>query len=187
MVAAAHRADDRCPARNDQRLSEGRGHRGAGPWTPPRITSETGHFHRRGVHRLWWSKSGHFRGGVHRLGSGESGHQGGGVHRLGSASAPGSCAECERVRAVSRADHRGARARPQRHGDLAGPRRRPWLHRSVCERAALCPDAPRDVLAGGARRDHDRAGRGSARSITAMARWSAIRRRASTGARGSSS
>jgi transposase len=54
MVAAAHRADDRCPARNDQRLSQGRRHRGAGPWTP-RITSETGHFHRRGVHRLWWS------------------------------------------------------------------------------------------------------------------------------------
>jgi hypothetical protein len=58
MVAASHRADDGCPARNHQRLSQGRGHRGAGPWAAPRVTSETGHFHRLGVHRLWWRKSG---------------------------------------------------------------------------------------------------------------------------------
>ena len=51
--------------------------------------------------------------------------------------AAGSCAECERVRAVSRADRRGARARPQRDGDLAGPRRRPRLRRAVCECPAL--------------------------------------------------
>ena len=118
------------------------GHRRAGPRPSERIKTKTGNFP-RGVHRLWPVKSGHFRGGVHRLGRGKTGHQGGGVHRLGSGPAPGSRAECERVRAVSRADHRGARARPQRHGDLAGPRRRPRLHRAVCERAALRPDAPR--------------------------------------------
>ena len=187
MVAAAHRADDRCPARNDQRLSEGRGHRGAGPRTPPRITSETGHFHRLGVHRLWWRKSGHFRGGVDRLGSGESGHQGGGVHRLGSGPASGSRAECERVRAVSRADRRGAPPRPQRHGDLAGPRRRSRLHRAVCERAPLCRDAPRDVVAGGARRDHDRTGRGSPGRLRRGPDGPSSRTRASIGARASSS
>jgi transposase len=35
MVAAAHRAGDRRPARNDQRLSEGRWDRGAGPRASP--------------------------------------------------------------------------------------------------------------------------------------------------------
>jgi hypothetical protein len=114
-------------------------------------------------------QSGHFRGGVHRLGAGESGHQGGGVHRLDTASASESCAECERVRAVSRADRRGARPGSQRHGHLAGPRRRSRLHRSVCERAPLCRDAPRDVVGGGARRDHDRSWRGSPGRLR---RWS---------------
>src|SRR5688572_466698 len=41
--------------------------------------------------------------------------KGGGVHRLRFDRAPGSRAERERVRAVSRGDHRGASARPQRH------------------------------------------------------------------------
>ena len=54
-----------------------------------------------------------------------------------SARRPGARAERERVRAVSRADRRGARPRPQRDGDLAGPRRRPRLHRALRERPAL--------------------------------------------------
>ncbi len=119
-----------------------------------------------------------------RRGTGESGHQGGSVHRLGAASTSGPCAERERVRAVSSADRRGARSGPERHGHLAGPRRRSWLHRSVCERAPLCRDAPRDVVAGGARRDHDRTGRGRPGRLR---RGSAIPTRASTGARASSS
>ena len=98
----------------------------------------------------------------------KTGHQGGGVHRLGSGPTPGSRAECERVRAVSRADHRGAPTRPQRDGDLAGPRRRPWLHRPLCERAPLRPDAQRHVLAGGARRHHHGARR---RRPSRLRRW----------------
>ena len=152
MVAAALRADDGRPARNDQRLSQGRGHRRARSRTPPGITGETGHFHGVGVHRLWSSKSGHFRGGVDGRWSGESGHQGGGVHRLAFGPAPGSRAECERVRAVSRADAealgrgRNAMAIWQ---DLVG---RSWLHRGVRERAPLRAriDAP-DVESSGGR------------------------------------
>jgi hypothetical protein len=74
------------------------------------------------------SKPGHFRGGVHRLGATTSGHQDGAVHGLGRGPTSGPCAERERVRTVSRADQRNARARAQRDGDLAGPRGRPRLH-----------------------------------------------------------
>ena len=56
----------------------------------------------------------------------------------------GASPECERLRAVSRADCRGRRPRPQRGRDLSGPRRRSRLHRPVRQRQALRREAPRD-------------------------------------------
>ena len=53
--------------------------------------------------------------GLGDRGAGESGHQGGGVPRLDTDSASESCAECERVRAVSRADRRGDQERCVSH------------------------------------------------------------------------
>src|SRR5688500_11600983 len=50
---------------------------------------------------------------------------------------PGPWAECERVRAVPRADRRGAGAWPQRHGDLAGPGRWPRFSGSLRQRAPI--------------------------------------------------
>ena len=79
--------------------------------------------------------------GVDRLGVGVDGKTGQwGVDRLGTAAvAPAARSQSagEHVRALPRADHGGARARPQRHGDLAGPRRSPRLSRRLRERPAL--------------------------------------------------
>ena len=64
-----------------------------------------------------------------------------------------SASACEPYRELHR---RGAPARAQRDGDLAGPRRRPWLHRPVRERPALRADAARQLVARGARRHRHR-------------------------------
>jgi hypothetical protein len=63
-----------------------------------------------------------------------------GRHRAGGA---GPKRAGERVRAVPRADRRGARPGSKRDGDLAGPVRAAWLPLRICERASLRADAAR--------------------------------------------
>ena len=98
------------------------------------------------------------------------------------------CAERQRLRAVSRADCRGAGARTQRGRDLARPGRRPRLLRAVRE----CPSLRRDTAR--QRRPPRRASSSrprpakKARSTTARrADGPRPRARGSTDARGSSS
>ena len=170
LAGAADRGGDRRGPRDDSRLPAGRRDPGARPRAARRTGGKTGHF-RRGVHRLLAVKSRHFVGGVHRLGE------------------PGADARAERecLRALSRAHRRGARARAQRGGDLAGPGRRPRLRRAVCERPSLRREAARRGARRGARRHHDRARRRSPGRLRRGARWCATGARASTAARGSSS
>ncbi len=69
MVAAAHRAGDRRPSRDGQRLPEGGRDRGARRGGRPRVVAaKTGH-HAGGVHRPGPAKPAIPRGGVHRLGA----------------------------------------------------------------------------------------------------------------------
>ena len=104
------------------------------------------------------------------------------------ARAPGACAERERLRAVSRADCRGAGAWAQRRRDLARPGRRPRLLRAVRE----CPPLRRDTARHARRPRRASSSRPrpakKARSTTARRPdGPRPRARASTGARGSSS
>ena len=71
-------------------------------------------------------------------------------------SSPERGAERECLRAVSRADCRGPGSWPERHGDLAGPRRRSRLRRAVRECSPVRRDAARRRTGRGAGRDHDR-------------------------------
>ena len=82
-------------------------------------------------------------GGVHRLRSAKPATTGGGVHRLGADRRAPVERRGRAPASLSRADRRGARPRPQRDGDLAGPGRRPRLHRAVRQRPALRRDAAR--------------------------------------------
>jgi hypothetical protein len=159
LDALAHPGDDWRAAGNDQRLPESRWHRGTQSWAPERIKTKTGNFAAGGVHRLRALKTGHFRDGVDRLEASKTGHQGDGVDRPARAHASGPCADCERVRAVPRANCRGARAWPQRHGDLAGPRRSTRLPRAVRQRAPFCRRPARQPHAGSPRGDYHRARR----------------------------
>ncbi len=92
------------PARNHQRLSQGRAS-WCRPRTPPRLTGETGHFRRLGVHRRWWGKSGHFRRAGSRCRGGEKQPPG---RRCPPTRGRFRVRPVRRVRALSRADRRGA-------------------------------------------------------------------------------
>ena len=151
--------DDRCPARDGQRLSEGRGHRGAGPRAAAANQGQNRPFPRRrcpptlvakpAISEQVSTDSGEAKPATRAEVSTDSAP----VPRPGRAPSASACEPYREL--IAEALGRG----PQRHGHLAGPRRRPRLHRAVCERAALRRDAPRDVVARGARRDHDRARR----------------------------
>jgi len=67
-----------------------------------------------------------------------------GVHRPRLAAAAGPGAGGERLRALPELHRDRARVRPQRDGDLAGPRRRPRLRRAVREREAVRREAEDD-------------------------------------------
>ena len=122
MVAAPHRAGDRGPPRNGQRLSQGRRDPRPRAWRATEgVAAKTGH-HAGGVHRPGTAQSGHFGRGVHRRERPKTGHQDGGVHRPPCGSTTGPSPERERVRAVLRDHRRGAGAWPQRRRHLARPR-----------------------------------------------------------------
>ena len=142
LAGAADRGGHRCGPRDGSRLFAGRRDPGARSRAARRTGGKTGHF-RRGVHRLHAGKSSHLWDGVHRR------------------CEPGAhaCAECQRVRTVSRADCRGPGARAERGRDLARPGRRPRLLRAVRECPALRPETARRGARRGARRHHDRARR----------------------------
>ena len=80
-----------------------------------------------------------------------------------------------------------ARPRPQRDGDLAGPRRRARLPRPVREREALRAQAARATAGRGAPGHRHGAGRGRPGRLRRRADGARIRTPASTAARGSSS
>ena len=175
MAAAAHRGGDGSPPGDGERLPQGSWDRSAAAGVVGAASAKSG---QRDVHRPG-SKTG--QRGVHRL-RGKTGQRG--VHRHGGtvATAPRAGAGGERVRAVP-GDHRaGPRSWPQREGDLAGPGRRPSLRGRLRERETLHPQTGRRRRTPSSRRHRAR----KPRSITARARWCAIRRRASTAARGSS-
>ena len=159
LDGAADRGGDRCGPRDGSRLPAGRRDPGARPRAARRTGGKTGHFREVSTDSPP-AKPAICAGGVHRRGEP-------GAHAR---------AERQRLRAVSRADRRGARARAQRGRDLAGPGRRPRLHRAVRERPSLRREAAR-------RRRRPRRASSSrprpakkARSTTARGRWSATRR-----------
>jgi len=181
MAAAAHRGCDGRAPRDGERVPQGGRCRGA---AAARLGPPAGKTGQRDVHRpRHRSKSG--QRPVHRPRPGlKTGQRG--VHRprLAAAARPG--AGGERVRALPRV-HRGrARLRPQRDGDLAGPRRRPRLRRPVRQREALRREAEDDGGAGRRTRRSSRRQARRRRSTTARGRWCATPRRGSTGARGCS-
>ena len=148
---------DRRPARDRQRLSESGRHPGARPRPAERSERQNRPFPRRCPPTPRQNRQ-FPRRGVHRLARRRR--------------ARPSASACEPYRELI-AEALGAR--PQRHGDLAGPGRRPRLHRPVRE----CPPLRRGSCA--ARRRPRRASSSprrpakKARSTTARARWSAIR------------
>ena len=172
LVASAHRAGDRRPPRDDQRLSESRRHRGARP-RPARANQKQN----RPFPRRCPPTSGQNRP-LRR----------GGVHRPRASATAGPRAERERLRAVSRADRRGARrvgATPWRSGrtwstTTAFPRGYASVRRFVVAPA-------RQRAAGGARRHHDGARRRRPGRLRRRADGPRSAAPASTGARGSSS
>ncbi len=83
---------------------------------------------------------------------------------------------------LSGSHRRGAQARAQCDGDLAGPGRR-GLHRPVRQCPALRPAVARRDAGRGARGDHDGGRARNPRSTTGTDRWSAIRRPGSFAAR----
>ena len=142
LAGAADRGGDRRGPRDGSWLFAGR-------WDPgacSRAARRTG------------GKTSHFRRGVHRLHAGKSSYLWNGVDPRGEPGAH-ACAECQRLRTVSRADCRGPGARAERGRDLARPGRRSRLLRAVRECAALCREIARRGACRGARRHHDRAGR----------------------------
>ena len=138
---------------------------------PPGLAAKTGH-HARGVHRPFPRKTG---------------HHGAGVHRPRSARPAGPRAAREHVRALSRADRRGAGAA----GATPWPSGKTWSTTTGFRGATpvSVASSPRCATALPSRpvsSSRPPAAR-KRRSTTARARWSVTRTPASTAARGSSS
>ena len=167
MAVAAHRARDRGASRDRRRLSESGRDRGAPPgaWgrrAPAKpaneVTTDSGADSKPANEVTTDSSLPDFT------------WQG----KPGSADQP--------LRAVPRTDRTGAEPGPQCHGNLARPGVRYGFnggYQSVKRFVRKLRGTAPPAAAGG---DHDRTRRRVPKSITAPARWSAIRRPANTGA-----
>ena len=173
MVASAHRAGDRGPSRDGQRLSESRRDPRARARRPAERIGRQNRPFPTEVSTDLGRKTGHYEPGV----STDP------VRPPPPGRAP-SASACEPYRELI-AEALGAW--PQRDRDLAGPGRRPRLSRAVRECPPLRRDAARPRAGRGARRHHDGARRRRPGRLRRGADGPRPRAPASTDARASSS